>query len=73
MDPVGVVYTNVSREHSQVAGVKNPFQEYLKAPVLLLGYGLSTDNIHSPNEKFHLSNFWRGARTSAILMEEAAR
>jgi acetylornithine deacetylase/succinyl-diaminopimelate desuccinylase-like protein len=49
------------------------FQEYLKAPVLLLGYGLSTDNIHSPNEKFHLDNFWRGARTSAILMEEAAR
>jgi acetylornithine deacetylase/succinyl-diaminopimelate desuccinylase-like protein len=48
------------------------FQEYLKSPVLLLGYGLSTDNIHSPNEKFHLENFWRGARTSAILMEEAA-
>ena len=49
------------------------FQEYLKSPVLLLGYGLSTDNIHSPNEKFHLDNFWRGARTSAILMEEAAK
>jgi acetylornithine deacetylase/succinyl-diaminopimelate desuccinylase-like protein len=49
------------------------FQEYLKSPVLLLGYGLSTDNIHSPNEKFHLENFWRGARTSAILMEEAAK
>ena len=49
------------------------FQEYLKSPVLLLGYGLSTDNIHSPNEKFHLDNFWRGARTSAILFEEAAR
>lgn len=49
------------------------FQECLKSPVLLLGYGLSTDNIHSPNEKFHLNNFWRGARTSAILMAEAAR
>jgi acetylornithine deacetylase/succinyl-diaminopimelate desuccinylase-like protein len=49
------------------------FQEYLKSPVLLLGYGLSTDNIHSPNEKFHLNNFWRGARTSAILLEEAAK
>ncbi len=49
------------------------FQECLKSPVLLLGYGLSTDNIHSPNEKFHLSNFWRGARTTAILMEEAAK
>jgi len=49
------------------------FQACLKSPVLLLGYGLSTDNIHSPNEKFHLDNFWRGARTSAILLEEAAR
>jgi acetylornithine deacetylase/succinyl-diaminopimelate desuccinylase-like protein len=48
------------------------FQKCLKSPVLLLGYGLSTDNIHSPNEKFHLSNFWRGARTSAILMTVAA-
>ncbi len=49
------------------------FQECLKAPVLLLGYGLATDNIHSPNEKFHLENFWQGARTSAILLAEAAR
>jgi acetylornithine deacetylase/succinyl-diaminopimelate desuccinylase-like protein len=49
------------------------FQECLAAPVLLLGYGLSTDNIHSPNEKFHLRNFWNGARTTAILLEEAAR
>jgi acetylornithine deacetylase/succinyl-diaminopimelate desuccinylase-like protein len=49
------------------------FQECLKSPVLLLGYGLSTDNIHSPNEKFHLDNFWRGARTSAILMAEVAK
>ena len=49
------------------------FQDCLKAPVLLLGYGLSTDNIHSPNEKFHLANFWRGARTSAMLMVEAAK
>ncbi|MCB1181808.1 dipeptidase [bacterium] len=49
------------------------FQACLKAPVLLLGYGLATDNIHSPNEKFHLENFWRGARTTAALFAEAAR
>ena len=49
------------------------FQDCLKSPVLLLGYGLNTDNIHSPNEKFHLDNFWRGIRTSAILMDEAAK
>ncbi len=49
------------------------FQNCLKSPVLLLGYGLNTDNIHSPNEKFHLDNFYRGIRTSAILMEEASK
>jgi len=49
------------------------FQDCLKAPVLLLGYGLSTDNIHSPNEKFHLVNYFNGIRTTAVLLEEAAK
>jgi acetylornithine deacetylase/succinyl-diaminopimelate desuccinylase-like protein len=53
--------------------IVSTFQEYLQAPVLLLGFGLATDNIHSPNEKFDLVNFWEGARTSAILMQEAAK
>jgi len=48
------------------------FQDCLRAPVLLLGYGLPTDNIHSPNEKLDLVNFWNGIRTSALLIEEAA-
>jgi len=49
------------------------FQDCLKAPVLLLGYGLPNDNIHSPNEKFHVENFANGIRTTAALFEEAAR
>jgi len=35
VDPIGVVYTNVSREHSLVAGVSNPFDKYLMAKELL--------------------------------------
>lgn len=35
VQPIGVVYTNVSREHSFVAGVSNPFNSYLKAKELL--------------------------------------
>jgi lipid II isoglutaminyl synthase (glutamine-hydrolysing) len=35
VQPVGVVYTNISREHSLVAGVSNPFNSYLKAKELL--------------------------------------
>ena len=49
------------------------FQSSLDVPVLLLGYGLSTDNIHSPNESFALRNFVGGCRTSALLLAEAAR
>ncbi len=49
------------------------FQASLDVPVLLLGYGLSTDNIHSPNESFALRNFAGGCRTSALLLAEAAR
>lgn len=35
IDPVGVVYTTISQEHTQVAGVKNPFEDYYKAKKLL--------------------------------------
>lgn len=49
------------------------FQECLKSPVLLLGYGLPDDNIHSPNEKFHIDNFRHGIRTTAALFREAAK
>lgn len=35
LEPAGVVYTNVSREHSRVSGRKNPFKEYFHAKQLL--------------------------------------
>ncbi|MBT3218181.1 MAG: dipeptidase [Proteobacteria bacterium] len=45
------------------------FQDCLKAPVVLLGYGLPDDHIHSMNEKFHLEQFWKGARTTAHMFQ----
>ena len=35
IDPIGVVYTTISQEHTQVAGIKNPFEDYYKAKKLL--------------------------------------
>lgn len=35
VNPVGVIYTNISREHTQVLGVKNSFEDYVKAKTLL--------------------------------------
>ncbi len=49
------------------------FQDCLKTPVLLLGYGLPNDNIHSPNEKFHLENFHNGIATTVWMLQEAAK
>ena len=36
------------------------FGIHLKAAVVMMGFGLPDDNLHAPNEKFHLPNFYRG-------------
>ncbi len=51
INPVGVVYTTISREHSQVAGVKNPFNEYVEAKSLLtlaMDHGVIISNADDP-------------------------
>ena len=44
----------------------------LKVPAVLMGLGLNDDNLHAPNEKMELDNFYRGIAASAFLMEELA-
>jgi acetylornithine deacetylase/succinyl-diaminopimelate desuccinylase-like protein len=36
------------------------FERYLKIPSVMMGFGLPDDNLHAPNEKFHIPNFYRG-------------
>jgi acetylornithine deacetylase/succinyl-diaminopimelate desuccinylase-like protein len=36
------------------------FQKDLKIPSIMMGMGLPDDNLHAPNEKFHIPNFHRG-------------
>ncbi|PID21629.1 peptidase M20 [Sporosarcina sp. P3] len=38
------------------------FDEILNIPVVLMGFGLDTENFHAPNEHFHLENFDKGLR-----------
>ena len=40
--------------------VVGDFVRELGIPAVLLGFGLPDDNLHAPNEKFHLPNFHRG-------------
>lgn len=49
------------------------FQEVLGCDCLLLGWGLSDDNAHSPNEKFRVEDYYRGIRASAILWDEIGK
>ncbi len=45
------------------------FDRYLGIPSVMMGFGLPDDNLHAPNEKFHLPNFYRGIQTVARYLE----
>jgi len=46
------------------------FDEMLGAPCVLMGIGLHDDNLHAPNEKIDLDQFYTGIEAAAYLMEE---
>ncbi len=39
------------------------FEKALGVKVVFLGFGLDSDNLHSPNEKFDIANFYKGIET----------
>ena len=39
------------------------FEEVLGIKIVFMGFGLDSDNLHSPNEKFDLFNFYKGIET----------
>ena len=45
------------------------FQQALGIETILMGFGLPDDRLHSPNEKFHLPNFYKGIETAIRFME----
>ncbi|HEV3153876.1 MAG TPA: dipeptidase [Candidatus Baltobacteraceae bacterium] len=54
-------------------GPVSSFDRILHLPQVLIGVGLPDDRIHAPNEKFTLSQFFRGIKTMCILYEELAK
>ncbi len=47
--------------------VVGSLKQILGVDTLLLGWGRNSDNLHSPDEHFHLEDFHRGAAASAAL------
>ena len=47
------------------------FERHLKIPSVMMGFGLPDDNLHAPNEKFHLANFYRGIESIIRFWELA--
>jgi acetylornithine deacetylase/succinyl-diaminopimelate desuccinylase-like protein len=74
--PIDSIWIQKAKEALKMAFGKDPvfmreggsipicetFQNELKASPVLLGFGLPTDNIHSPNENFAIDNFFGGIK-----------
>jgi len=65
-----VYQTNVlfSREGGSIPIVAD-FQKVLGVNSILMGFGLTRDALHSPNESFALKDFHRGIKTSARFLK----
>jgi acetylornithine deacetylase/succinyl-diaminopimelate desuccinylase-like protein len=43
--------------------ISSLFEKELGIKIVFMGFGLDSDNLHSPNEKFDLQNFYKGIET----------
>ncbi|HRE41018.1 MAG TPA: dipeptidase [Ignavibacteria bacterium] len=53
--------------------IVNTFQEILNAPTVLIGFGLHTENAHSPDEHFDLTNYYTGIESITYFLEELGK
>jgi acetylornithine deacetylase/succinyl-diaminopimelate desuccinylase-like protein len=45
------------------------FHSVLAMPAVMMGFGLADDNVHAPNEKFYLPNFYAAIRSVAGFLQ----
>jgi acetylornithine deacetylase/succinyl-diaminopimelate desuccinylase-like protein len=48
-------------------------QEALGLPSVLMGFGLPDDNLHAPDERFLVANFYQGIETAIAFLEYLAQ
>jgi acetylornithine deacetylase/succinyl-diaminopimelate desuccinylase-like protein len=49
------------------------FDKHLGIPGVMMGFGLPDDNLHAPNEKLYLPNFFRGIDAVVRYLELLGR
>jgi len=82
VDPSHPAIETAARAFSEVFGRKTvyirsggsipivgDFAKHLGIPTILMGFGLPDDGLHSPNEKFHIANYYKGIATVAHFLE----
>jgi acetylornithine deacetylase/succinyl-diaminopimelate desuccinylase-like protein len=52
--------------------IAGEFAKHLGVPTVLMGFGLPDDGLHSPNEKYRISNYFLGIETIARYLEALA-
>lgn len=50
--------------------VVGEFSSILGVETILMGFGLPGDNLHAPNERFYLPNFYQGIETSIHFLQK---
>ena len=55
--------SDVTEELVRLKSHFDQFEKILKSKTILMGFGLDSDAIHSPNEHFGVSNFLNGIET----------
>ncbi|MBV9963190.1 MAG: dipeptidase [Parafilimonas sp.] len=53
-------------------GAVDYLNSILKVPVVLMGFAQASDNMHAPDEKFYLPNFFRGIDTIIKFIQNVA-
>ena len=48
------------------------FAKHLDLPSVMMGFGLPDDNLHAPNEKFLIANFYQGTESIIRFLERVA-